>query len=688
MKLKTYLLIWSILLSMTPSFVLAENSKNLAVFYEFNKSIEKEYDKFVEKDIKTIGYNLINPHHRVNDEYKTKYGSTVLDLLSFMPVANDDLVMSLFNIDPRIAGFSPFNMLIYKKLDEKTTHVGHLTPEAMLDITGVTNKEVREKFIASFKPLDDMVEKKFGGKKVTIPFAKTPKDTMLNFEYEFDRPDDMDDFVDEFQNKFENAFINKKYLIAGFYNFMDTDNGEDILKDYDIFWAYSLCHFGYSYGMFDTKGARADAGLFAPCTMYVFVRKGSNKLVIGMPKLVNVMDSLNITDPKRVALVEQLDKEIPQILTDFGMVAVENVNPLTQTPKKLLVKKEHQPKTPPVAKVEDKKEVVSKRPEKVKEEKVETHSREVNIILPKVPTPVKVNTINDNNISNNTTTNLDDHSIKFSKRYPPGYISPKDRKKIVAGSDSKTGEVNNGRISINLLGNLIDAKTAQEKLKKAGFEILAVTPLNKKKTLTSIVFTNDTLKKMASKKDREFLGTLRLLIDKKEKKIAITNPLYLSKAFLQGDFDEANAKKLLESINKEFPKLTDSLDKFKFQGLPNYQFMEGMPHYKDMVEIASGADLLEKIKDNKKVVFVQKLFNGSTLIGVKLSKRTSKFPNRVGTINAGMLPYPIVISNGVAKTLDPKYYISVMYPDLKMEEFMTIATIPGAIIKDCERVFR
>ncbi|MCK4441117.1 MAG: hypothetical protein KAU90_03865, partial [Sulfurovaceae bacterium] len=556
MKLKTYLLIWSILLSISPSLLLAGNAKNLAIFYEFNKSIEKQYNQFVEKDIKTIGYNLINPHHRVNDEYKTKYGSTVLDLLSFMPVANDDLVMSLFNIDPRIAGFSPFNMLIYKKLDEKITHVGHLTPEAMLDITGVTNKEVREKFIASFKPLDEMVEKKFGGKKSTIPFAKTTKDTMMNFEYEFQRPDDMDDFVDEFQNKFENAFLNKKYLIAGFYNFMDTDNGEEILKDYDIFWAYSLCHFGYSYGMFDKKGARPDAGLFAPCTMYIFARKGSNKLVVGMPKLVNVMDSLHITDPKRVALVEQLDKEIPKILTDFGMVAVENVNPLTQTPKKLVVTKEEKAKTTPVAKIEDKKEVVNKKP--VKEEKPKSNSKEINIILPKVPTPVKVNTIYGNNISSDNT--IDDHSIKFSKRYPPGYISPKDRKKIVAGGNSKIGEINNGRISINLLSNLIDAKMAQEKLKKAGFKILAVTPLNKKKTLISIVFTNDTLKKMASKKDREFLGTLRLLIDKEEKKIAITNPLYVSKAFLQGDFDEANAKKLLESITKEFTKLTDSLD--------------------------------------------------------------------------------------------------------------------------------
>jgi hypothetical protein len=53
-----------------------------------------------------------------------------------------------------------------------------------------------------------------------------------------------------------------------------------------------------------------------------------------------------------------------------------------------------------------------------------------------------------------------------------------------------------------------------------------------------------------------------------------------------------------------------------------------------------------------------------------------------------MLPYPILIENGKAKILDPKYYIAYMYPMLQMSEFMTIATIPDAMVKDCERVFR
>jgi hypothetical protein len=116
--------------------------------------------------------------------------------------------------------------------------------------------------------------------------------------------------------------------------------------------------------------------------------------------------------------------------------------------------------------------------------------------------------------------------------------------------------------------------------------------------------------------------------------------------------------------------------------------MHGMPQYEDMITVATGEDLLEKVKKHKRVVFVQTLDNGSTLVGIKLRKRTRKFIDKIGTNNAALLPYPILIEDGKAKILDPKYYISVMYPLLQMSEFMTIATVPGAIVKDSERIFR
>jgi uncharacterized protein (DUF302 family) len=673
-------LILSVFFLFLPSSLFGENSKNLAVFYTIEGNAEAKYNKIVEEALPNIGFNLADPHHRVNDQYKTKYGSTVLDILSFLPVVNDNNVMPLFNIDPRLAGFAPFNMLIHKTLDENITHVGHLTPEAILDIIGITDEKVKKDFIASFEPLNKLLDKEFGAEKKSYKtYTKLSNDNMINFEYEFERPDDMDDFVDEFQNKFEMSFINKEYLIAGFHDFLGTDEGEDILEDFDIFWAYSLCHLGYSYNMFDTKDARPDAGLFAPCTMYMYVKKGTNKLVVGMPKLINIMDTLHVKESSRVELIKKLDKEIPEILTVFGMKAVENVNPFVETPKEKFntaaIAVALTKTTKKVLKIEEK----TKKPNK---------SKVVEIQLPTVPKAVQVKVNGHNNHG------TADRSIKFSKRMPPNYITSAERYgkggegSSLSHSSVIPGEPDKGRIAAYLRASLIDVVKAKEKLKNAGFDVIAVAPLDKKKKLISIVFTNDALKKLASQENKGHLATLRLLIDPKNKQISITNPIYLAKAFLQDGFDKKVPKEILTALVKEFKSSKNSFDKLKFQLLPKYQFMNGMPFFKDHMVVARGDNLKAKLVKNKRVIYSFDLANGATIVGVKLSKRTQKFPKRIGTNNAGMLPYPLLIENGEAKILDPKYYLALMYPQLTMEEFMTIATVPDAIRKDCTKVFR
>ncbi len=686
-KLQLLLLTIALLL---PALLLADtSSKNkenaLAVFYILDGSVEKQYNTLVETELKKIGFNMADPHHRVNDQYEAKYGSTQLEVLSFLPAVNDDLVMKLFNIDPRLAGFSPFNMLIYKKKSDKVTHVGHLMPKAMLDILGITDAKVREAFIASFTPLDKMVKDYFKSKGLKykieyIPYKNITKKKMINFQYTFKRGDDLDDFLEDFQNKFELAFIDKHYLVAGFHDFMDTDNAEKYLEGFDAFWSWSLCHLSYSYNIFDNDGARPDAGLYAPCTMYAYIKKDSNTLVIGMPSLANVKNTLNITAPERVKWMNRLDREIPEILTSMGMVAVENVNPLKETPKPLTVKALQAPKAETKSAGKSKKATKGQ-----KKQQIETGGETIEITIPKppkVPAVIKLKTVNGGD------TGI--RSIKFSKRYPPNYIPIDQRIKKEKAKNTSTniGGINNKKIATYLRARYMDVKQAEKTLKDAGFTILSVSPVDKKGNLISIVFTDKTLTAMGSKKDTAFMGSLRLLVDKKDKHISITNPLYMAKAFMGESYDEKAAKETLVKITAKFKGLVNSKDTLKFQLLPKYSFMKGMPEYKDMVTVARGDNLLAKLKGNKSVVFTQKLDNGATLVGVKLGRRTQKFTSRIGTNNAALLPYPIVIQNGVAKILDPKYYISVMYPRLQMSEFMTIATVPSAIIKDCGRIFR
>ena len=254
----------------------------------------------------------------------------------------------------------------------------------------------------------------------------------------------------------------------------------------------------------------------------------------------------------------------------------------------------------------------------------------------------------------------------------------------------EVGDIVNGRVAAYLHAPFMGVEDVVKTLESAGFTILANHKVDKKANATSIVFTNADLQKTSSKKMRGFAGALRITIDKKNNLLNISNPIYMQRAFMQDEYDSGVAEKTLATLRASFKDLKNSKEVIKFRVLERFQFMEGMPRYADMqvIKKAPNAALLKSAKKSKKIVYEQKLENGAIIIGVKLGKRTSKFIKKTGYQNAGLLPYPVLIENGEAKILDPKYYIAVMYPMLKMSQFMKIATVPGAISKDVDKIFR
>jgi uncharacterized protein (DUF302 family) len=677
----------------------AATSQDLAIMVTVKGDVEKKYDTFVEEKIKSLGFVLSDPHKRVNDGYKKKYGSTQLNILSFMSIVNKKAVSPLLEIDPRLAAFNPFNMLIYRKKGEEDTHVGHLMPNAIMDMIGITDEKVRAEYPKIIDPLNKIMEQEFGSNVSMIKIDQMAEKRMMNFEVSFKRPADLDDFIDSFQEEFEAAFEDKNYIIAGFFNYKESFDGVDRLPSFDAFWVYSLCHFKFSYTVFDNDGGRPDAGLFAPCSMYMFIKKGSNKLVVGMPRLGNWAATLAIKDKKRLALVHQLDKEIPEIMKSLGAVEVKNVNPMKESPvplKQNAAEKESTKAAAPALEATKQpapKEAVAEAEVAQKSvQKASDSNNSVTIVIPIPPQPVKAIKVITKGGNPPVKENEDvyrSRSIEFKTSRPPTAASQLTAPKETG--NTATGEVNNSRISAHLRGELQSVESVKKALEGAGFKVLSASTVDKKGLLTSIVFTNDALRKIADKANRGFGASLRVLVDKKNKQISVTNPLYLERAFLQDDFDPKSVEPILESIRKAFPNLKNSEDALKFQLLPKYRFMDGMPYYQNMVTVAKGNNLLEKAKaknGGKAIVFIQPLSKGRTLIGVNLGKRTSKFVKKIGVKNAALLPYPVLIEDGEAKILDPKYYISIMYPMLKMSEFMTIATVPGAIELDCENIFK
>ncbi|MEA1919639.1 MAG: hypothetical protein U9N52_07360, partial [Campylobacterota bacterium] len=132
-------------------------------------------------------------------------------------------------------------------------------------------------------------------------------------------------------------------------------------------------------------------------------------------------------------------------------------------------------------------------------------------------------------------------------------------KSAVAATESSepTGEV-----STYLLGAHMDTEAASAALTSAGFEVLATYKSFKKGQ--TVVFTNAGLKAEAAKENRGFAAVLRLLVDDERNQISITNPVYFGKAFMQDDYNHHVSADALSAINKAFPGLKGSEDKWEF----------------------------------------------------------------------------------------------------------------------------
>ena len=231
---------------------------------------------------------------------------------------------------------------------------------------------------------------------------------------------------------------------------------------------------------------------------------------------------------------------------------------------------------------------------------------------------------------------------------------------------------------------LKDTQSVKTTLTQNGLEVIGEYDAMNDKKYHVIVYTDATLKKMASKKDRAFAAVQKVLVDTKDNMLVFTNPNYFLHAFLQDDFNEKSAHTLNEKIKAAFKVSKGSSDKLDDDDIAGYHFMMSMPYYEDMITVAEGKNLLQKLEKNagKNIVFKLALNSNTTLVGVAMPTKdgeASYIPTIKAEQKAAFLPYMVLIENNEAKILHPKYYLAIAAPQLSMGDFTKIMGTPGDI---------
>jgi len=240
------------------------------------------------------------------------------------------------------------------------------------------------------------------------------------------------------------------------------------------------------------------------------------------------------------------------------------------------------------------------------------------------------------------------------------------------------------KLSTYLIAAYQDIGTVSYKLETHGFTVLAKDEILEGKTVLSV--TNEALKQTNS-----FLSVIHILINK-DKEIRLQNPSYFAAAYLQKDYSFGDFNETMKSLEFVFGDMYQSEDKLILSDLSDYNFMLTLPRFEDTILVDEGEEIVSKLTrkgSEKYISYLLTLPNGSVLVGHKLSSEIYAYLNKVDAENnAQLFPYEVMIHEGKAVMLAPKYYLALSLPLLSMTDFMKIASAPVSIVKEIREAYK
>ena len=277
------------------------------------------------KKINTIGYSVVQANRNIQVHWQNMFNEKTLEMISFYGLVNIEALRPLLLKNPDFGAYAPFNFFGYKTLDKEdnNTWYGHLTPETMLDIIGEKDAETRKAFTDMVGSFDALVEKEMKPTK-TKRFEHTkplPKIGLTRMVKKFERTDDMETFVEDFVMDHDGRFSQHHFVIAGFIDFkFEYADMELAFDKYDAYWVSMLCHFEFSNSIFNR--GMPQAGMFAPCSVYFYVPKGTNELHVGYASVDNWINALDFKDQKRIDHMRAIDAEVVETFKEMGFEVV------------------------------------------------------------------------------------------------------------------------------------------------------------------------------------------------------------------------------------------------------------------------------------------------------------------------------------------------------------------------------
>lgn len=263
----------------------------------------------IEKVFQKNGYN-IQQNRDMNGPYKKQFKKTSFAIYNLMTIYYPQIAIDTVLKYPDSGIFTPYSIVIYKKKGEKKTYVGVLSAKAKAKILGTHQldtyfKELEKKDIATIKKALPKAQRE----KVSYEPRPVKEKLLTKYSFEVDDSEAMDT-KDEVEMVIEDGLKPIGFVMANFNDF-NYDLKEKGIKDFIFYDTYSLCKLKVIYTV---SKIRPEAGVFAPCTMAVYQKRGTNTMTIVFPNIYNWIATLNIKDKEAIQALQKAQKDMVGVI--------------------------------------------------------------------------------------------------------------------------------------------------------------------------------------------------------------------------------------------------------------------------------------------------------------------------------------------------------------------------------------
>lgn len=247
----------------------------------------------IEKAFEANGFEITG-NNNMNISFEKRFGGGKdYKMYRLMFVYNAELTTKILKEYPEFGLIAPLSTSVYSK-DGKKISISSLSLEGMSRISGVP--KTNPHLIKFSENLTKALKQAFptgAFEKVSYKVIRPEGEIVTRFAFVMENETgDIEEAKETYQETMEGEIESAGFTVAGFTPIFD-DLEENGVDDYEFYDGYSICKLEVIYPV---HKLHPEVGAFAPCTMYMYKKKGEKFTRMGYPSVYNWVMSTNIYD--------------------------------------------------------------------------------------------------------------------------------------------------------------------------------------------------------------------------------------------------------------------------------------------------------------------------------------------------------------------------------------------------------